>query len=85
MNLVQLYQQKQRAIIKTIEFVSKGQHIITSLLAVEPYKLMKRLEAYNNLQGNRFFQMLSANEVLDIAPDKFKTISMFMGACERKR
>lgn len=84
MNLAKLYEQKKRAIDETIAFISQGEDIITPLLAGEPDKLMKQLESYNDLQGNRLFQMLSANEVLDIAPDKLKIISMFMGAYERK-
>ncbi|WP_106495776.1 acetyl-CoA hydrolase/transferase family protein [Lentibacillus sp. Marseille-P4043] len=84
MNPVQLYRQKLRTKEEAITFIRPGVDIITPILAGEPYALMKQLETYAGLDGNRLFQMFTTREVLDIDPEKLKIISMFMGTTERK-
>ncbi|WP_245799331.1 acetyl-CoA hydrolase/transferase family protein [Virgibacillus siamensis] len=84
MNNIQLYQQKRTTPEEAVTHIKPGEDIITPLIAGEPYTLMKQLETYDGLNGNRLFQMLSANEVINVAPDKLKIISMFMGTTERK-
>lgn len=84
MDVLQLYEEKRLSLEETIAFINQEEDIIMPLIAGEPHKLMKQLETYEGLQGNRLFQMLSAQDVLDVAPEKLKIISMFMGTAERK-
>ncbi|WP_174614794.1 acetyl-CoA hydrolase/transferase family protein [Virgibacillus ihumii] len=84
MNISKLYEEKRCTAEEAVAHIQPGEDIVTPILAAEPYTLMKQLETYDGLQGNRLFQMLSSNEVIDVAPDKLKIISMFMGGTERK-
>src|SRR5699024_1572649 len=84
MNPTQLYRQKHRTKEDVITNIQPESDIITPILAGEPGALMKQLETYDGLEGNRLFQMFTTRDVLDVAPDKLKIISMFMGVSERK-
>lgn len=84
MNPAQLYEQKLRAKEEAITFIQPNTDIITPILVAEPEALMKQLETFEGLKGNRLFQMFTTREVINADPDKLKIISMFMGAAERK-
>lgn len=84
MNLAQLYREKHHTKEEALTFIQPESDIITPILAGEPYALMKQLETYEGLEGNRLFQMFSTRDVLDVNPEKLKITSMFMGAAERK-
>ncbi|RYG73340.1 acetyl-CoA hydrolase/transferase family protein [Lentibacillus lipolyticus] len=84
MNSAQVYERKRCTKTKAVTFIQPGTDIITPILAGEPEALMKQLETYDGLRGNRLFQMFSTREVLDVNPDKLKIVSMFMGAAERR-
>src|SRR5699024_5707602 len=84
MNPAQLYEQKLRAKEEAITFIQPNTDIITPILVAEPEALMKQLETFERLKGNRLFQMFTTPEVINADPDKLKNISMYMSAAERK-
>jgi len=84
MKFTEEYREKLRSVDEVIGLIKEEVDIVTPLLTGEPYLLMKKLETYDGLRGNRLFQMLSSRDVIEVAPEKLKIISMFLGAAERK-
>src|SRR5699024_4835759 len=84
MNIQQLYQEKLRTAEEAVQSIQANEDIITPILAGAPHTLMKALEMHDGLEGNRLYQMFLTRELVDVAPEKLKIISMFMGAYERK-
>ena len=84
MNVQQQYEEKRCSAEEAISCIQPGDDIITPILAGEPYKLMKQLESYDKLSGNRLIQMFSTRDVIDVDREKLQIVSTFMGNSERK-
>ncbi len=78
------YEEKLRSADEVIGLIKEEVDIVTPILNGEPHLLMKKLESYEGLRGNRLFQMFTLRDVIEVAPEKLKIISMFLGAAERK-
>lgn len=84
MNYQSLYNEKLQTAEEAVQHIQPGTDLVTPISSAEPDALMRQLESYEGLDGNRLYMMLSAREIIDVDPDKLKIISMFMGATERK-
>lgn len=84
MKLLTQYREKLCSAEEAIAHIKPETDILTPLLTGEPRLLKKQLESYEGLRGNRLFQMLSTQDVLDVSHEKLKIISMFLGAAERE-
>src|SRR5699024_5666134 len=84
MTIQQLYQEKLRTAEEAVQSIQANEDIIRPTLGGAPHTLMKALEMHDGVEGNRLYQMFLTREVVDVAPEKLKIISMFMGAYERK-
>ncbi|MFD3449645.1 acetyl-CoA hydrolase/transferase family protein [Microbacteriaceae bacterium 4G12] len=84
MTLQRLYEQKLTTFTQAISRIEAGDDIITPILLGEPPGLLDALPLYEGLHNNRLFQMFTLRPVIDIAPERLKVITMFMGSSERK-
>ena len=77
------YTEKKLTPEEAVSLIKPGEDLIVPLSAGEPPALLEALPSHEGLRGNRLFQMLSLRPALEIAPERLRIVSMFLGAGDR--
>ncbi len=79
-----MYQAKRCTAEEAVRLVEPGEAILFPINPGEPPALLEALPANEQLNGNTLYRMIAGYPVLDIAPEKMKQISLFLGGQDRK-
>ncbi|WP_216827678.1 acetyl-CoA hydrolase/transferase family protein [Alkalihalobacterium elongatum] len=83
MLMLSTYQEKVMSANDAVRLIEPGDEIITPIAVGEPPALMEALIEFEGLDNNTLYQMLSFREVVPVAKDKLKIVSMFLNSYER--
>ena len=84
MSYQNMYRAKRCTAEEAVRFIEPGDAIVLPINPGETPALLEALPSNDRLCGNTLYRMIPANPVLEIAPDKIKQISLFLGGHDRK-